>query len=255
MRMRTLKPGFFKNEELAELQPLARLLFAGLWCMADREGRLEDRPKRIKAELLPYDSSDVAKLLDALASSGFIVRYSVDGHKYIAIPTFRRHQNPHMREPASTMPAPCEHSASTMPAGQSLGCGIQSLDNTHPPSGRCEREEPEKSKAHPEAAPLCEYLGRALAHWKPDARCVTTSSYVSAQSQRDMDLLLRVDGRDPARAREIIDWVFLGEKWSYAPTNGFDWRPNLQSGGALRKHWDRLDNQCRLALTDEKDRT
>ena len=48
-RARNIKPGFFANENLAECDPLARLLFAGLWCLADREGRLEDRPKRIAA--------------------------------------------------------------------------------------------------------------------------------------------------------------------------------------------------------------
>ena len=58
-RSRNIKPGFFLNDDLAECEPLARLLFAGLWCIADREGRLEDRPKRIKIEVLPYDNCDV----------------------------------------------------------------------------------------------------------------------------------------------------------------------------------------------------
>ena len=49
-RARNVKPGFFKNELLAECEPLARILFEGLWCEADREGRLEDRPRRLKAE-------------------------------------------------------------------------------------------------------------------------------------------------------------------------------------------------------------
>ena len=62
VRARNLKPGYFKNEGLADLPPLARILFAGLWGMADREGRLEDRPKRIKAEILPYDNCDTDKL-------------------------------------------------------------------------------------------------------------------------------------------------------------------------------------------------
>jgi len=52
-RARNIKPGFFKNDQLAECHPLARLLFAGLWCEADRAGRLKDRPKRLKVECLP----------------------------------------------------------------------------------------------------------------------------------------------------------------------------------------------------------
>jgi hypothetical protein len=66
MRIRTIKPGFFTHEEIAELSPLARLLFIGLWCMADVAGRLEDRPKRIKIEILPYDKADADALLNEI---------------------------------------------------------------------------------------------------------------------------------------------------------------------------------------------
>ena len=106
MRSRNLKPGFFKNEELAEIEPLGRILFEGLWCMADREGRLEDRPKRIKAEVLPYDDCDVDKLLNALAGKGFIVRYLVNGDRYLQISNFLKHQNPHPKEAVSDIPRP-----------------------------------------------------------------------------------------------------------------------------------------------------
>ena len=116
-RARNIKPGFFKNDLLADCQPLARLLFAGLWCEADRAGRLEDRPKRIKAECLPYDACDVDALLGELAGHGFILRYTADEHKYIQILAFDKHQNPHCKESASTIPAPCEHSANTEQAG------------------------------------------------------------------------------------------------------------------------------------------
>jgi hypothetical protein len=57
-RARNIKPGFFANDVLAEIDPLGRLLFAGLWTIADREGRLEDRIKKIKAQILPYDDCD-----------------------------------------------------------------------------------------------------------------------------------------------------------------------------------------------------
>jgi hypothetical protein len=106
MRARNLKPGFFKNEDLADIDPLGRLLFEGLWCMADREGRLEDRPKRIKAEILPYDNCDIDKLLWALTTKAFILRYSVNGGNYIQIYNFKKHQTPHMKEAESTVPAP-----------------------------------------------------------------------------------------------------------------------------------------------------
>lgn len=106
-RARNIKPGFFKNEYLGELDPYARLLFIGLWMLADREGRLEDRPLRIKAEVFPYESVQVEKLLDKLDMCGgdLIQRYEVDGERYIQITNFSQHQNPHKNEKGSCIPA------------------------------------------------------------------------------------------------------------------------------------------------------
>lgn len=92
MRIRTIKPDFFKNEDVAGLKPLTRILFQGLWCMADRRGRLEDRPKRIKAEVLPYDDYDADKGLDELVKCGLIARYEAESKKCLQIHGFERHQ-------------------------------------------------------------------------------------------------------------------------------------------------------------------
>lgn len=105
-RARNIKPGFFKNEDLAECTCWARLCFAGLWTLADREGRLEDRPKRIKGELFAYDSVEVEPLLDELQAHGFILRYSDGTRGLIQILRFRKHQNPHHKEPPSALPSP-----------------------------------------------------------------------------------------------------------------------------------------------------
>ncbi|MFC5524030.1 hypothetical protein [Polaromonas jejuensis] len=93
------------NEELAELEPMTRLLFVYLWMLADREGRLEDRPKRIAAQALAYDrAADVGAMLGDLQSAGFIARYVVGGTAVIQIVNFTKHQAPHVREAASTLP-------------------------------------------------------------------------------------------------------------------------------------------------------
>ena len=105
-RARILKPGFFSNEDLCELPAFARLLFAGLWTLADKKGRLDDRPKRIKAELFPYDSVNVVTLLDRLEERGFIIRYAVGDAKFIQIASFEKHQHPHKNEPDSVLPGP-----------------------------------------------------------------------------------------------------------------------------------------------------
>lgn len=106
-RIRSIKPGFFKNEDLAELSPWHRLCFAGLWTEADKAGRLEDRPRRLKADLFPYDDDvDMDGLLADLAAGGFIVRYVVEEVAYIAVINFEKHQRPRDDEPESQRPEP-----------------------------------------------------------------------------------------------------------------------------------------------------
>ena len=105
-RIRALKIGFFQNEDLSEFSFAHRLLFAGLWIIADKAGRLEYRPKRIKAALFPYNRLDIVKMIDDLSrgSDPFLVQYEVEGRRYIAIPNWNKHQRPHHTEAASELP-------------------------------------------------------------------------------------------------------------------------------------------------------
>jgi hypothetical protein len=115
MRARNIKPGFFKNESLAECDPLARILFIGLWGLADKEGRLEDRPKKIKVEVLAYDDCDVDALLSQLAMRKFITRYEADGKKLIQVERFTKHQRPHPKEPSCGFAGPGQDPATNEP--------------------------------------------------------------------------------------------------------------------------------------------
>lgn len=103
-RARNIKPGFYKNAELLECSMAARLLAPGLWMMADREGRLEDRPKQIKIEIFPCDNVDVNQLLDELAFNQHIKRYEINGKRFIQICKFKAHQRPHSNETESLIP-------------------------------------------------------------------------------------------------------------------------------------------------------
>jgi hypothetical protein len=105
LRARNLKPGLFKNEILGVRDPLLTILFAGLWCLADRDGRLEDRPLRIKGEVFPYrENLDVNVYLTELVTLGFIERYVIDGLAIIQVLAFADHQHPHPTEKKSTLP-------------------------------------------------------------------------------------------------------------------------------------------------------
>lgn len=121
-RSRNIKPGAAKNEFLAQCSHAARLLFVMLPTIADREGRLEDRPMRIKGELFPYEQIDVDALLKELAmvrpgqDHAFIVRYQVGGVRYLQIVKFSENQNPHKDEKSSEIPpVPCGTSTKVPP--------------------------------------------------------------------------------------------------------------------------------------------
>lgn len=104
-RARNIKPSFFKNELIGQADPLIGMLFISLWTLADKAGRLEDRPLRIKAETFPYrENIDINGYLTELVSLGFIERYEVDGKKIIQIFNFAKHQTPHSTEKPSELP-------------------------------------------------------------------------------------------------------------------------------------------------------
>ena len=106
-RARNIKPSLFKNELLGVADPLLTILFESLWCLADKAGRLEDRPLRIKAETFPYREISEQlfnSYLTELERLGFIRRYEVAGVKVIEVLNFSKHQKPHSTEKDSELP-------------------------------------------------------------------------------------------------------------------------------------------------------
>ncbi len=103
-----LKQVIFNNDSMGELPPLARLLFAGLWCLVDNKGRLEDRPGAIGKALVGYDkvsANQVDKMLQSLHDRASIVRYSRGGSNYIQVNNFNKYNKMLIRM-QSQIPAP-----------------------------------------------------------------------------------------------------------------------------------------------------
>lgn len=98
-RARNIKPSFFTNPDLAELPDQAKLLFIGLWMLCDCQGKMLYDPRRIRAEIFPYDMHlDCTGLVRCLHGAGFVRLYSVEGKVYLWIPTFTKHQHTHIKE-------------------------------------------------------------------------------------------------------------------------------------------------------------
>lgn len=104
-RIRSIKPEFWTDEKVVSLSPLARLLFIGMWNFADDFGRGEYSPLRMKMQILPADSADIAELLGEIRREGLVEVYTVESKDYFAIRGFAKHQKVDHRV-ASKHPAP-----------------------------------------------------------------------------------------------------------------------------------------------------
>lgn len=93
-RKRMIDPEFFLDEGLAELSPLARLLYIGVWGICDDNyATFPNRDKWIKAQVFPYDSVNTRKLLDELESSGHIIKFVADNNEeYYYVKNFFKYQ-------------------------------------------------------------------------------------------------------------------------------------------------------------------
>ena len=108
-RIRTVKPELFKHEELFDAEqetgfPL-RVAFIGLFTACDREGRFQWKPRSLKSDILPFDNVDFSRVLDALETRGFIVKYQCEDEIFGCIPTWQRHQVINNRESPSRIPS------------------------------------------------------------------------------------------------------------------------------------------------------
>ena len=142
-RIRQIKPEFYLDDELAQCSRDARLLFPGLWMLADRDGRLENRPAKIKAQVFPYDNDiDAARtseLLAQLQAQRFILIYEVGGRSYIQIRTFAKHQHCHRNELPSKIPAPNQNELSLKTGSAGMPAKPEQFDRN-----------PDRPEANPE---------------------------------------------------------------------------------------------------------
>lgn len=119
-RIRTIKPEFFKCYKLyaAEKEtglPL-RIAYAGLWTACDKEGRFKWLPEELKLDCLPYDEVDFSRVLDALLTREYIVKYASENNFFGYIPSWKEHQVVNNRESESKLPKPSESNMLTREA-------------------------------------------------------------------------------------------------------------------------------------------
>lgn len=100
MRIRSIRPEFWRSRDIAHLSLEDRLLFIGLWSYVDDNGVGPDEEECIIGDLFAADMfknpretvARVSRGLQKLSEASLIERYEVDGRRFIHIPTWKKHQ-------------------------------------------------------------------------------------------------------------------------------------------------------------------
>lgn len=96
-RIRTIKPSFWKDQKLGRLRRDVRLMFIGLWNLADDEGVVCADSFIIKSKLFPFDEDlrikTIQDWIDQLIKALMIIPFTFNGESYYVIRTFKTHQS------------------------------------------------------------------------------------------------------------------------------------------------------------------
>jgi len=122
VRIRTIKPSFWKDLDVCSLPVPIRLHYIGLWNYADDEGRGIDEPRLLKGELWPMDNAITPKKIEdfmaSLQASGRILRYTSEGGDALfQVRNWSQHQVINRPQP-SLLPPPTGYDISVNEQGQ-----------------------------------------------------------------------------------------------------------------------------------------
>jgi hypothetical protein len=100
LRIRSIKPEFWRSDDIAALPITARLLFIGLWSYVDDNGVGSDKVSSIAADLfaadLEADPTETFRRVSAdatcLEGRGLIIRYRSAGKPLLYVTNWERHQ-------------------------------------------------------------------------------------------------------------------------------------------------------------------
>lgn len=104
-----LDPGFFSDEDVARMSPLAQILFIGLLCYVDDHGNGWWLPKHIEGAIFPHVPVDILSLLGEVERAGFIARYQVRNTACFRVWNFDDYQKGLKYRRITSVPAPPEN--------------------------------------------------------------------------------------------------------------------------------------------------
>lgn len=243
MRIRSIKPEFWRSDDITELAIEDRLLFIGLWSYVDDNGVGKDKLASVAADLFagdlendPHDTfARVSRGLQSLADAGRITRYTVDGTAYLHITNWSKHQRvdrPNKERyplPTSEDATPREdHAEPSRESHEAPSLGAVEQGNR----GTEEKKSPPKAEtkpARPEVEELCQMLSNRI-----KANGSKRHGNVNDKWRTEARLMLDDDGYTFEQIAWMINW---------SQSHHF-WRTNVLSMTKLRDKFDTMKLQA-----------
>lgn len=259
-RIRSIKPQFWLDENLGGLPRDARLLYIGLWNLADDSGVFRWRSMQIKVQLFPYDSDvdagQVERWLNMLVEIGDIEKVENNGQSFGRIKSFLEHQKidrpskqRFLEDPTKTLRTGSESSGSALAKEKEeereMEEGKETREKKVLSGRRPDQDEPEKNLT---AGVLSEQMAEIATLYEANVGRITE---VVGQELNDA---LRTYG-DEKLKEAIKETARQGKRtWRYVAGILRNWGPG--DGNGLRSKAERvaLENAFALACRHEKKR-
>jgi len=251
VRIRTIKPEFFLHEDLFELEKNSslpvRVAFIGLWCAADREGRFAWQPRRLGAQILPYDEIDFSRVLDALTTRGFVVKYASGDGVFGYIPGFKRHQVINNRERVTEIPNPPDNN--TMDA-----CPTREPRVPHAGEGEGNKEQGTRNKLpEPPATPK---VSSPKPKKEPAERRKLTDAFKEAYELRFEEPYLFCGAKDAMAADKLLASKLPVEEIIQTARDAWDHKDMFNcklaiSISGLASRWNEIRQELRSTSTKQ----
>jgi hypothetical protein len=244
MPNRIIKESICSSDDIDQLTAFAETVFYRLIVNADDYGRIDARTSFLSHKLFVtkkgITDKNIEEAVAQLASVGLVRLYEVDGRPFLLFPKWHLHQR--VRNSRAKYPAPPQLAANCGENPQDAEEGgynpIQSESNPdlnpnlHVAPERREETQPiaPAFDEDTDAFKLSAHLRGRIRENDPKAKVPNATPSALSRWSKDMDLLLRVDGREPEEVRRIIDWC---------QTDSF-WRGCVLCPATLRKQFTKL---------------
>ena len=237
MRIRSIKPEFWRSDDISALEWDERLLFVGLWSYVDDNGVGVDKLSSIAADLFasdlernpPETFARVSRGLQQLATAGRIVRYTVESRPYLEVVNWDKHQRidrPNKpRFPRSEANgAEIRDNLASVAAKEASGTGEQGNRGTEEQGNSSLSSEPADADIRHDVESLLDLL---------DERIAANGGKMPNRTKKNRDaarLMIDADGLTDEQIRAAIVWATSDEFW----------RSNILSMSKLREKYEQL---------------